>query len=106
MFGSKLCCRIFFHLSNAYREKRTALHYASMYAENTDNVTALLDAGADVEATDLYDTPTQCKCIFKNVSSFTHRLRRTPLHYCAFHNNVHAVQALLNARADINAKST
>jgi hypothetical protein len=39
-------------------------------------------------------------------SSFTHRLRRTPLHYCAFHNNVDAVQALLNARADINAKST
>jgi ankyrin repeat protein len=34
-----------------------------------------------------------------------HRLLLTPLHHCAMRGNLHVVQALLDARADVAAKS-
>jgi hypothetical protein len=43
-------------------------------------------------------------CILHEVLML-HRLLLTPLHHCAMRGNLHVVQALLDARADVAAKS-
>ena len=103
--------------------KWTALHAAAQYNENPNVVRILIDAGAEVEArikrtesTPLHlaagynENPDVVRVLINSGAKLEARFKGyydnySPLHFAARFNNADVVKALIDAKADVEARS-